>query len=109
MQGLGIWFLSKKKGYQCLLPILHLTNAIFFSKALMVCSAVHISERFPGATRLLIATDNTNTFNIFMSLSAQPVYNPILISAVNVLLCCNVDLRVVYIPGPLNHITDALS
>ena len=57
---------------------------------------------------LLIATDNTNTFNIFMSLSAQPAYNPILISAVNILLHCDIDLRVIYIPGPLNHITDAL-
>ena len=106
--GLGIWFLSEKKGYQCPLPILHLTNAIFFSKALLVCSAVHISECFPGAMHLLIATDNTNTFDIFTSLSTQPAYNPILILAVNVLLCCNVDLRVVYIPGPLNHVTDAL-
>ena len=44
-----------------------------------------------------------------MSLSAQPVYNPILILAVSVLLHCDVDLRVVYIPGPLNHVTDALS
>ena len=106
--GLGIWFLSEKKGYQCPLPILHLTDAIFFSKALLVCSAVHISECFPGAMHLLIATDNTNTFDIFTSLSTQPAYNPILILAVNVLLCCNVDLRVVYILGPLNHVTDAL-
>ena len=72
----------------------------------MVCSAIHISEHFPGMTCLLIATDNTNTFDIFASLSAQPVYNP---SAVNVLLCCNVDLRVVYILDPLNHVADALS
>ena len=106
--GLGIWFLSEKKGYQCPPPILHLTDAIFFSKALVVCSAVHISECFPGMMHLLIATDNTNTFDIFMSLSAQPAYNPILISAVNILLHCDIDLRVIYIPGPLNHITDAL-
>ena len=108
MWGLGIWFLSKK-GYQCPLPILCPTNTIFFSEALAVCSAIHISEHFPGMTHLLIATDNTNTFNIFMSLSAQPVYNPILILAVSVLLHCDVDLKVVYIPGPLNHVTDALS
>ena len=75
----------------------------------MVCSAIHISEHFPGVTCLLIATDNTNTFDIFASLSTQPVYNPILILAVNVLLHCNVNLRVVYILGPLNHIADALS
>ena len=108
-QGLGIWFLSKKKGYQCLLPIQHPTDAIFFSEALVVCAAVHISECFPGVMCLLIATDNTNTFNIFTSLSAQPAYNPILISTVNVLLRCDVDLRVVYILSPLNHIADTLS
>ena len=109
MWGLGIWFLSEKKGYQCPLPILHPTDTILFSEALVVCSAVHISEHFPGVTCLLIATDNTNTFDIFASLSTQPVYNPILILAVNILLHYNVNLRVVYILGPLNHIADALS
>ena len=109
VQGLGIWFLSEKKGYWCPLPILCPTDTILFSEALAMCSAVHISEHFPGMTHLLIATDNTNTFNIFASLSAQPVYNPILILAVNVLLHCDVDLRVVYILGPLNHVANALS
>ena len=47
-------------------------------------------------------------FNIFVLLSAQPAYNPILISAVNILLWCNVDLRVIYIPGLLNHVANAL-
>ena len=108
-QDLGIWFLSEKKGYQCLLPIQCPTDAIFFSEALAVCAAVHISEQFPGVTCLLIATDNTNMFNIFASLSAQPAYNPILILTVNVLLRCDVDLRVIYILGPLNHVADALS
>ena len=98
-----------REEYQCPLPIQHPTDAIFFSKALVVCTAIHISEHFPGVTHLLIATDNTNTFDIFTSLSIQPVYNPILISTVNVLLHCDVNLRVIYIPGPLNHIADVLS
>ena len=106
--GLGIWFLLEKRGYQCLLPIQHPTDAIFFFKALTVCSAIHISEHFPGVTHLLIATDNTNVFDVFASPITQPTYNPILISVVNILLRCDIDLRVVYIPGPLNHITDAL-
>ena len=63
--GLGIWFLLEKRGYQCLLPIQHPTDAIFFFKALTVCSAIHISVCFPGATHLLIATDNTNVFDVF--------------------------------------------
>ena len=44
--GLGIWFLSEKRGYQCLLPIQHLIGTIFFSEALVVYSAIHISEHF---------------------------------------------------------------
>ena len=108
-QRLGIWFLSEKRGYQCPLLTQCLTDAIFFSEALAVCSAIHISEHFPGMTQLLMVTDNTNMFNIFASLSAQPAYNPILILEINVLLWCNIDLRVIYIPGPLNHITNALS
>ena len=44
--GLEIWFLSEKRGYQCLLPIQHLIGTIFFSEALVVYSAIHISEHF---------------------------------------------------------------
>ena len=74
----------------------------------MVCSAIHISECFPGATCLLIATDNTNMFDIFASLHAQLTLNPIPILEVNVLLRHDINLRVIYIPGPLNHVTGAL-
>lgn len=35
-------------------------------------------------------------------------HNPILILVVNVLLQCDIDLRVVYILGPLNHVTNTL-
>ena len=63
---LGIWLLSEKRGYQCL------TNAIFFFEAPVVCSAIHILECFPGETCLLVATDNTNMFDIFALLSTQP-------------------------------------
>lgn len=108
-QGLGIWFLSEKKGYQCRLPVKAPTGAIFFFESLAVCCAIHIAVRFPLVTRLLIATDNTNTFDIFASLSAQPTYNPILMSAIDVLLKHKMDLRVFYIPGPQNIVADALS
>ena len=49
-----------------------------------------------------------NTFDTFVSLSGGPVYNPILISAVNMILQQDVDLHVVYILGPLNHVADTL-
>lgn len=59
--------------------------------------------------QLLIATDNTNTFDIFTLLAAQLAYNPILMSTVNVLLRQDLNLWVVYIPGSLNYVTDASS
>ena len=83
------------------------TNAIFFFEVLMVCSSIHISECFPGVTCLLVATDNTNMFDIFASLHAQLTYNPILILVVNVLRH-DINLRVIYIPEPLNHVTGTL-
>ena len=92
VQGLGIWFLSEKKGFQCHLPITAPTNAIFFFKSLAVCCMVHIAIQFPQVTHLLIATHNMDTFDIFALLSAQPTYNPILMSTINVLLKHILDL-----------------
>ena len=69
---------------------------------------IHLAEHFTGVMRLLIATDNTNTFDIFASLNADHPYNPILISAIDVILRRGVDLHIVYIPRPLNHVADAL-
>ncbi|KAL1950137.1 hypothetical protein VTO73DRAFT_5260 [Trametes versicolor] len=43
------------------------------------------------------------------SLRAHPPYNNILMSAVDVLLKCNINLRVDHVPGELNIIADALS
>ena len=81
-QGLGIWFVSEKVGYQCPLPIKVPSEAIFFFKALAVCCTIHLATQFPCVTCLLIITDNTNTFDIFTSLRALPAYNPILMSAI---------------------------
>ena len=58
---------------------------------------------------LLIATDNTNAFDIFASLNALLIYNIFLISAINILLDHDIDLQVVYIPRPGNIVADTLS
>ena len=42
VQGIGIWFLSEKRGYQCRLPSGALTGAIFFFEALAVCCTIHL-------------------------------------------------------------------
>ena len=96
MHSLGIWFLSEKLGYQCRLPTRTPTNVIFFFEALAICSVIHLAKHFTRVTCLLIVTNNTNTFDIFASLNADRPYNPILISAINIILRQDGDLHVVY-------------
>jgi hypothetical protein len=59
--------------------------------------------------KLLVYTDNSNMVAIFDSLHAKPIYNSLLLLAINVLLGYGVDLQVEHIPGQQNVIADALS
>jgi predicted solute-binding protein len=56
-----------------------------------------------------IWTDNQNTYDIFNSLRALPLYNEILKSAVDVLIANDFKLRVLLLPGKKNVVADALS
>jgi len=78
--GIGIWFPAEFIGYQCSLPLEAPKDVIFFFEALAVCSVIHLSCNFTKTSRLIIYTDNSNTFDIFNSLRALPPYNHILIS-----------------------------
>lgn len=53
---------------------------------------------------LAIFTDNSNTVNMFYSLHALPLYNPLLIYAVDILLSAQIKLRVYHTPGIHNNI-----
>ena len=103
------WFPAEFVGYQCAFPLEAPKDVIFFFEALAVCSAIHLSRNFTKSSRLIIYTDNSNTFDIFNSLRALPPYNRILISAMNVLMDNDLDLRVLLIPGKDNIIADPLS
>jgi hypothetical protein len=46
---------------------------------------------------------------MFNTLRAQPLYNPLLITAVDLLLDHGVDLCIFHIPGQDNIVADALS
>src|SRR5438034_2172260 len=81
-------------------------DGIFFSEALAACAAIHLAKDLGGPKRLLIYTDNMNTFDIFNSLAAAPPYNRILMSAVDVIIGSGIDLRVVWIPGEENAVAD---
>ncbi|PBK95298.1 hypothetical protein ARMGADRAFT_926123, partial [Armillaria gallica] len=87
-------------------------EVIFYFEALCVCAAIHwvANTLSPDLRkRVTIFTDNTNTVDIFNSLRATPTYNPILKSAVNVMISHCIDLRVLHIPGSENDVADALS
>ncbi|KAI5822215.1 DNA/RNA polymerase [Schizophyllum commune Tattone D] len=108
--GMGIWIPDAHLGLQH--PLQHAgEKGIFYYEALSVLSALHYvltrSERRLG--RIAILTDNSNTVDMFHSLRAQALYNPILTSAVDLLLAHDVQLRVVHIPGTQNIVADALS
>ena len=108
-KGIGVWFPGKHVSYLCPLPLNAPKDAIFFFKALDTCSAILLARSFCKTTWLIVYTDNTNTFDIFTSLSAKPVYNRILISSINMPLEDGIDLRIFHIPGKDNILTDTLS
>ncbi|KAJ6541790.1 hypothetical protein B0H19DRAFT_1212892 [Mycena capillaripes] len=90
-------------------------DLIFYFEAFCVCWCLHqiaTLVRNNGRTtvrKITIWTDNSNTYNIFNSLRALPLYNEILKSSVDVLIANDFNLRVLLIPGKKNVVADALS
>jgi hypothetical protein len=108
--GLGLWFPDDNFTCQCPLPSDSPRDTIFFHEALAVCSAIHtVVNMHEPPSKLLIYTDNSNTVSMFDSLRVKPLYNSLLLSAVDILINYNVDLHVEHIPGQQNVIADALS
>ncbi|PIL32090.1 hypothetical protein GSI_06795 [Ganoderma sinense ZZ0214-1] len=111
--GLGLYFPWHHLGFFCPTPENIPTNGIFFPEALAICSAIHkvTAWRSVGRhiRRIAILSDNTNAVSIFQSLRAEPAYNPILMSAVNVLIANETEHRVHHILGEFNVTADALS
>jgi hypothetical protein len=111
--GLGFWYPTSQEGFQYTTTTKD-PHDIFYLEALAVLSALewYIHSKRPtgrSSTRVVIFTDNENTVNMFNSLHASPHLNPILITAVNLLLTSNVELRVLHIAGTTNQTADALS
>ncbi|KAJ7654750.1 hypothetical protein B0H17DRAFT_842088, partial [Mycena rosella] len=113
---LGIYFPAIGLGYQSTLPHNAPAGVIFYFEALCVCWCLHSiaqlvreSARAVRVRRVAVWTDNSNTFNIFSSLHALPMYNEILKSSVDVLIANNFQLRVLLIPGKENIVANALS
>ncbi|KAJ7934530.1 hypothetical protein B0H13DRAFT_2488363 [Mycena leptocephala] len=83
--------------------------------AFCVCWCLHEIARLVRANgkvvvqKITIWTDNSNTYDIFNTLRAKPLYNEILKSSVDILLGNNFKLRVLLLPGKKNVVADALS
>jgi hypothetical protein len=110
LTGMGFYYPSLFLGFQAKVPFAPPKDTIFFFEALSVCSAIHHAATLPSVPqRLTIASDNTNSVNVFNTLRAKPPYNSILKSAIDVLIQHHIALHVVYVPGEENVVADALS
>ena len=58
---------------------------------------------------IVIFTNSSNTINIFSSLQCQPLYNPILHHAADILLISRLQLHMIHVPGLMNIMADLLS
>ena len=109
-EGLSFWYPISKDGYYAPTPVNIPSDAIFYYEALCVLSAIiNVQSKAPKGSKILIYTDNSNTVDMFRSLRCLPDYNPLLKSAVDVLIAQNYSLRVLHVPGEDNLIADALS
>ena len=106
--GMGIWFPGEYAGYQCPLPADGPKDLIFFYEALAICSAFYLGIKYE-CDRIAIYSDNTNAVDMFGSLRAKPVYNSILIAAVDFSVSNSIATKVYYVPGKQNIIADYLS
>jgi len=108
--GMGYWSPGTCEGFTCTISPSS-CNGIFFFEALTVLSALsHVCELPLSKPHCLaILTDSSNTFDMFNTLHTLPAYNPILITAVDLLISSSIQLRVFHIPRNKNKVADALS
>jgi hypothetical protein len=110
LEGMGFWYPELRLGFHCPIDFKVPDGGIFFFEALCVCAAFHdVAELGFHTTTLVTYTDNKNTVDIFNSLRASEVYNPILKSTINIALANDFHFRVLHVPGVENTVADALS
>ncbi|KIJ58674.1 hypothetical protein HYDPIDRAFT_60412, partial [Hydnomerulius pinastri MD-312] len=104
------FFPSFNIGFQAHVSTLPSSFHINFLEMLAVCSAVHAAAKFSTIPKCLaVFTNSTFMVTVFSSLSTCAPYNQILISTVDILIACSIDLHVVHVPGALNCVADAIS
>lgn len=109
---MGFWYPTGNIGFSHPIDATTATPGIFYNEALTVISVIHWAVHnlpiCPGSW-LAVYTDNANIVNMFNSLHIQPLYNPLLITVVKLLLKFNIELRIFHIPGEDNIIANVLS
>ena len=109
----GICFWSPQLDLGCYGPVVCTYHdlPIFFHKARAVVCTLHLLCHlgFRDLHCLVVYMDNTDTVNIFHSLKAHGLYNELLKIAIDLLMCHDLDLRVLHLPGISNMIADVLS
>src|SRR5260370_6255340 len=77
---------------------------IFYNEALTILAALEWSSSLdPIPRQVAIHTDSTNSLNIFNSLHASEVYNPILMSAITIQIDSQIDLSLPHPGHPEHH------
>ncbi|KAJ7439128.1 hypothetical protein FB451DRAFT_1059898 [Mycena latifolia] len=114
LDGLGVYFPAAGLGYQSKPPASAPDDLIFYLEAFCVAWALQlipdlVRARGSVVCTITIWTDNQNTYNIFNTLRAKPLYNEILKYAVDILLDNDFKLCVLLLPGKKNVVADALS
>ncbi len=116
MSGMGFWIPELLLGFYAPVPSQPPKDTIFFWEALCVvtalewfCVTMWADHSLTDRLRVTIKTDNSNLVDLFDSLRALPAYNPLLRTAVDLLLSSDVDLRVLHIPGIENVVADVIS
>ena len=85
---------------------------IFFLEALTIVSALQWVVNLCSVSlgcRIAIHTGNANTIAMFDSPCAQPPYNPLLVTSVDLALKNHVCFQVFHIPGEQNSTADTFS
>ena len=109
-EGLGFWYPQTKEGFHAATPSNVPKEYIFYFESLCVVSALdHIKTRAPKHSKIIIYTNNSNTVDIFRSYHCLPAYNPLLKTAVNIILANDSSLRVLHVTGSNDIVADALS
>ena len=107
---MGFFVVNDFEGYHAPTVDAQGEDFIFFHESLCVLAALQwIDERECIPQRVAIYSDNSNTVDIFNSLSASPRLNPILRTACDIALDGGHDWKVLFIPGKDNQTADALS